>query len=196
MPRRLRSFTYFALEWPELCTRPEAPDILADGLREQVTTWSTEWIADMVRFHASHHRSWVQAAAWDALYPLTVLAGPGPIPLRHPFLTAPFLEAVRQLPIARRYDPTLPHAYWRQKAQVVGLLPPPVRAALPTAKATFRTTLAGRYAAEKSGAPHLIELKVISPARWHAEHDPLLVSRVNALEDWVRMAVERGHLIR
>ncbi len=195
MPKRLRTFVYFALEWPELCTRPEAPDILTDALREHVSTWSTQWITDMIRFHASHHRSWARAAAWDALYPLTILTGPGPIPLRHPFLTEPFLEAVRQLPIARRYDPTLPHAYWRQKAQVVGLLPPQVRAALPTAKATFRTTLAGHYADQKSAAAHLIELGVLSRARWHAEHDPLLVSRVNALEDWVSEAVDRGHPI-
>lgn len=39
MPKRLRALVYFALEWPELCTRPEAPDILTDALREHVSTW-------------------------------------------------------------------------------------------------------------------------------------------------------------
>lgn len=195
LPRRGRAFLYTALEWPELCTQPEAPAILAGHLRDRVSAWSRAWIKDLVRFHTTHHRSWAQAAAWDAVYPLTVLEGAGPIPLSHPFLAPEFLEAVRRLPIARRYDPMLPHAYWRQKAQVIALLPASIRGALPTAKATFRSALAQRYAAEKTVGATLIGAGILCERRWRTEQDPLLVSRVNALERWTQQAVALGYRI-
>ena len=195
LPRQWRTFVYFAMEWPELCTQADAPDVIEEDLRGHVSTWSATWIKTLVRYHATHHRTWAQAAAWDAVFPLTVLAGPGPIPWRHPFLTEHFINAVQQLPIARRYDPRLPHAYWRQKAQVLALLPGAVRNVLPTAKQTFRTELAQRYAAEKTAATCLIEHGIVSHTRWQAAHDPLIVGRVNALERWAQEAVARGYSI-
>jgi asparagine synthase (glutamine-hydrolysing) len=195
LPRRWRAFVYFAMEWPELCTQGDAPDVVEEDLRGHVSAWSATWIKTLVRFHATHHRTWAQAAAWDAVFPLTVLAGPGPIPWRHPFLTQQFIAAVQRLPIARRYDPRLPHAYWRQKAQVLALLPDDMRNVLPTAKQTFRTELAQRYAAEKTPAACLIENGIVSRTQWKAAHDPLIVGRVNALEGWAQEAVARGYSI-
>lgn len=195
LPRRWRAFVYFAMEWPELCTEVDAPDVVEEELRDHVSRWSAAWIRTLVRYHATHHRTWAQAAAWDAVFPLTVLAGPGPIPWRHPFLTEHFIAAVQQLPIARRYDPRLPHAYWRQKAQVLALLPDGMRNVLPTAKQTFRTELAHRYAAEKTPAACLIEHGIVSRAQWKASRDPLIVGRVNALEGWAQEAVARGYSI-
>jgi asparagine synthase (glutamine-hydrolysing) len=195
LPKRWRAFLYVALEWPELCTQHEVPAIIPGHLRDRVSAWSTAWIRDLVRFHAAHHRTWAQAAAWDAIYPSSPLDGPGPIPLHHPFLTPVFLDAVKQLPIARRYDPALPYVYWRQKAQVIALLPDAVRGALPTAKATFRTTLSQCYQAEKTSGSTLIEAGVLSARQWRTERDPLLVSRVNVLEAWTAEALARGYRI-
>lgn len=194
LPRRHRAFVYLALEWPELCTRAEAPDVIAEPLRGHVDQWSATWITELLAYHAAHHRTWAQAAAWDAVFPLTLLAGPGPIALKHPFQTPEFIGAVQQLPIARRYDPSLPHAYWRQKAQVIALIPDHARSVLPTAKQTFRAALTNQ-ATEKSSARYLIEHDIISPSAWRSEQDPLLVRRVNALETWAHGALERGYAI-
>jgi hypothetical protein len=134
-------------------------------------------------------------AAWDAVFPLHVLPGPGPIPLRHPFLTPEFICGALSLPLSRRYDPRLPYAYWRQKAQVISLLPSQVWAVLPTAKQTFTNELSARYRAEKLEASRLINCGVVSPQAWEATAEPLIVNRVNKLEAWLGEAILRGFAV-
>ena len=191
LPRSWRARIYFALEWPELCN-DQVPDIVGRQYRGHVAEWSAQWIAQTIGFHAAHRRSWARMAAWDAVFPLHLLTGPGPIPLRHPFLTPSFISAVQQFPLSRRYDPRLPYPYWRQKAAVISLMPERVLRVLPTAKQTFRAELASRFLLAKCDASCLIALGLVEKRAWEATTDPLLVNQVNRLEAWTREAIQRG----
>ncbi|MBS2531591.1 hypothetical protein KGQ20_02270 [Catenulispora sp. NF23] len=195
LPRAWRSHLYFATEWPELSVQ-KVPEIVSAAHHDQVASWSAQWITRVLKHHATRHQTWAQMAAWDAVFPLYLPPGPGPMPLKHPFLTPNFVAAAQRLPLARRYDPTLPHAYWRQKAAVISLIPKTMRSILPTAKQTFRNDLASRYMAGKSDAANLIACGVIDEKAWMATSDPSLVNRVNALESWIREADHRGYSIR
>lgn len=192
IPHAWRSRLYFAAEWPELCI-PTVPDVVSANYADHVSSWSSGWIAETLERHATRHSSWAQMAAWDAVFPLHILPGPGPLPLRHPFLTPSFVAAAQRLPLAGRYDPTLPYPYWRQKAAVISLIPRSMRAHLPTAKQTFRTDLASRYLLGKSDASSLIGCGVLNGKAWAATEDASLVNRVNALELWINEAVLRGY---
>jgi hypothetical protein len=194
LPRTWRSRLYFATEWPELSTL-KVPEIVSTRHRKHVATWSARWITETLATLTRHHRSWAQMAAWEAVFPLHILPGPGPIPLRHPFLTPDFVAAAQRLPLTRRYDPTLAHPYWRQKAAVISLIPETMRSSLPTAKQTFRNDLASRYMTSKSDAANLISCGVVDEKAWAATTDASLVNRVNALEAWIRGAVQRGYSI-
>ncbi len=194
LPRAWRSHLYFATEWPELSVL-KTPEIVSAAHREHVASWSAQWISEALKQHTTRHQSWAQMAAWDAVFPLHVLPGPGPVPLRHPFLTPSFVDAAQRFPLARRYDPTLPHPYWRQKAAVFSLIPTAMRGILPTAKQTFRNDLAYRFLAGKSDAANLIACDVVDEKAWLATRDASLVNRVNALEAWTREAVRRGYSI-
>ena len=195
LPRAWRSRLYFAAEWPELSAL-KAPEIISTRHRKRVAAWSAQWITETLATLTTRHRSWAQMAAWEAVVPLHILPGPGPIPLRHPFLTPDFVATAQQLPLTRRYDPTLPHPYWRQKAAVIALIPKATRSALPVAKQTFRNDLASRFMAIKSDAANLISCGVIEEKAWATTSDVSLVNRVNALEAWIRGALQRGYSIR
>lgn len=194
LPRGWRARIFFASEWPELCGGL-VPDIVGREYYGYVAEWSARWVAETIEYHASHHRSWAAMAAWDAVFPLHVLTGPGPIPLVHPFLTPEFIAAVWQFPLTRRYDPQLPHPYWRQKAAVISLIPEGVRRALPTAKQTFRAELASWFLTEKCDAACLVACGVVEKQAWEAATDPLLVNQVNRLEAWTREAIQRGYAV-
>jgi hypothetical protein len=194
LPKMWRARMYFASEWPELCGGL-VPDIAGRQYHGHVAEWSARWVAETIAYHARRHRSWAAMAAWDAVFPLHVLTGPGPIPLRHPFLTPDFIAAVWQLPLSQRYDPRLTHPYWRQKAQVISLLPESVRSVLPTAKQTFRTELASSFLAEKCDASCLVAYGVVEKQAWEAATDPLLVNQVNRLEAWLREAIRQGYAV-
>jgi asparagine synthase (glutamine-hydrolysing) len=194
LPGAWRASMYFAFEWPELCRAP-VPDIIGSDYRKHVADWSAQWVAETIGYHATYHRLWASMAAWDAVFPLHILTGPGPIPLRHPFLTPDFIAAVWQLPLSQRYDPQLPLPYWRQKAQVISLLPEFLRSVLPTAKQTFRSELSSRFLAAKRDPSCLIAHHVVEKQAWEATTDPLLVNQVNRLEAWLCEAIQRGHTV-
>lgn len=194
LPRTWRSRLYFATEWPELSVL-KVPEVVSPRHRKHVAAWSAQWISETLATLTTRHQSWAQMAAWEAVFPLHILPGPGPIPLRHPFLTPAFVATAQRLPLTRRYDPTLPHPYWRQKAAVISLIPETMRRALPTAKQTFRNDLASRFMINKSDAATLIGCGVVDKKAWAATSDASLVNRVNALEAWVREAVQRGYSI-
>ena len=194
LPRPWRARLYFVAESPELC-QSQVPDIIGRQYYGHVANWSARWIAATVTHHTMHHRSWAEMAAWDAVYPLHVLTGPGPIPLRHPFLTPSFVTAVQRLPLTRRYNSLLPHAYWRQKAQVFDLLPKYVQEVLPTAKQTFRSELASRFLAEKCDPSCLVAHGLVDRQAWQVTTDALVVNQVNRLETWTREAIRRGYMI-
>lgn len=194
LPRAWRARMYFASEWPELCGGL-VPDIVGREYHGHVAEWSARWVAETIKHHTRWHRSWASMAAWDAVFPLHLLTGPGPIPLRHPFLTPDFIAAVWQLPLSQRYDPGLPYPYWRQKAQVISLLPESLRSVLPAAKQTFRRELSTRFLAERCDPSCLIAYGVVDKRAWDATTDPLLVNQVNRLEAWLREALQRGHAV-
>ena len=192
LPPKCRAFSYFASEWPELSRSP-VPDILGTEHRTHVSARSADWVASSIGHHARNHASWATMAAWDAVFPLHILSGSGPIPLVHPFLTPQFVAAAQRSPLTRRYDPQFPHAYWRQKAQVLALIPEYVRVALPIAKQTYRAELSSRYLTDKIDAFILAALGVVDKETWEQTTDELLINRVNKLELWIRAAIARGY---
>jgi asparagine synthase (glutamine-hydrolysing) len=192
LPKKWRALGYFAAEWPEL-SRSSVPDILSTEHHAHVSDWSASWVSSVINHHAHHHASWATMAAWDAVFPLHILSGTGPMPLIHPFLTPDFVAAAQQLTLTRRYDPQLPHAYWRQKAQVLALIPESIWGVLPIAKQTFRAELSSRYLADKLDAFILIALGILDPVSWEKTTDALLINRVNKLELWIRGAITHGY---
>ncbi|MBL1086871.1 hypothetical protein JK359_33740, partial [Streptomyces actinomycinicus] len=115
-----RAGAYWAVNWPEWAD-PQATAVLAEPYRARAMAWARAWVADRITQHAEAGRSWAQADAHDAFYPHDLLPAAGEVQEASPYLTQTFLSAAWALPLADRYGPHLPTAYWRCKAQVISL---------------------------------------------------------------------------
>jgi asparagine synthase (glutamine-hydrolysing) len=192
LPPRWRSGAYWAVNWPDWCA-PEAPSVLAEPYRAHATSWAREWVAAAVKDHVRCGRSWAAADAYDAFYPHEVIRQAGAVAEASPFLTEGFLKAAFAVPLADRYGPHLPTAYWRSKALVLSLLPRERWWALPAHKQYVSGALA-RQAARFD--PHAVSLAVeaglIDRAHLIGETDTAVLLAVHAIEQWLRGAVERG----
>ncbi|OLT23867.1 hypothetical protein BJF78_31385 [Pseudonocardia sp. CNS-139] len=140
LPRQAGARLYWAANWPAWCD-PVAPAVLAEPYRSAATDWAREWVDQQIAMHAMIGRSWAEADAWDAAFPREAIPPAGPVAEASPFLHQRFMAAALALPLGDRYDPGLPSAYLRCKAQVVRLLPASVLPALPRHKQFFRTAL-------------------------------------------------------
>lgn len=191
LPAPIRARTYWAANWPAWCN-PKAPAVLGSPYREAATWWAQHWV-DTVAGHAAVGRSWAEADAHDALFPL-VISPAGPVPKASPFLHDGFLAAALALPLGDRYHPGLPSAYLRCKAQVVRLLPRYVLGALPRRKQYFTLTLAHQAAAGRR-APRCVEAGLLDADSLAAEHDAAVLLVVAAVERWLAGAEMAGAAI-
>ncbi|TMC55654.1 MAG: hypothetical protein E6J20_00170 [Chloroflexi bacterium] len=192
LPAYPRAIAYFAASWPEL-SRFDVPEVLGARYSEPVREWTRRWVKNTIRFHAAHHSDWATMEAWDAVYPLHHLDSPGPLPLLTPFLEPAFMAIARRLPLESRYDPVHDHAYWRQKAQVLKLLPSATRLVLPQAKATYRHEL-GRSAMPQDLRSMIVcQLGLVRPEILRKANDPTTRHRVLAIETWLVGALAYGH---
>ncbi|MBL1087551.1 hypothetical protein JK359_37405 [Streptomyces actinomycinicus] len=185
---------YWAVNWPEWAD-PQATPVLAEPYRSRATAWARAWVADRIAQHAEAGRSWAQADAHDAFYPHDLLPAAGDVPEASPYLTETFLSAAWALPLADRYGPHLPTAYWRCKAQVINLMPRSAVRALPRRKQYYTQALARQAAAITLRPPLLAaDLGLIDPGRLARERDPSVLLAVAAAEQWLQGAAERGYI--
>lgn len=186
-----RAGVYWAVNWPEWAA-PVATPVLAEPYRARATAWARAWVADRIAEHAQSGRSWAEADAHDAFYPHDLLPAAGDVREASPYLTETFLSAALAVPLADRYGPRLPTAYWRCKAQVLNLMPRRALRVLPRRKQYYTRTLR-RAAATGTRSPLLAaEAGLIDPGPLAAEHDPSVLLAVAAVEQWLQGAVERG----
>jgi len=185
-PRELSAQAYWALNWPAWCD-PVAPAVLAEPYRRAATAWAREWVQDRLAAHAETGRSWAQADAHDAAFPHEAIPPAGAVPESSPFLHETFLAASLALPVADRYDPRLPSAYLRCKAQVVGLLPTRMHRVLPRHKQYFAAALKHQSATGRT-APACVRAGLLDPIALAAETDPAVLLVVAALERWLAAA--------
>ncbi|WP_433269489.1 asparagine synthase-related protein [Actinosynnema sp. CS-041913] len=189
LPRKLRAETYFAAGCAALCgARPSTA--LSGPYRDLVSDWTRSWVDNVLRLHAEHHRSWATMEAWERLFPIHPMHSPGPVPVVDTFLDREFLEAACRLPLERRHDAGYPHAYWREKAQVLRLLPTAALPLLPRRKQVFHTELTS-LSAERLDAPCLEEAGILRRAALAREDDILVRDRIRAVESWLGEALSR-----
>jgi hypothetical protein len=183
LPRGPRARAYWAANWPAWCD-PVAPPVLAEPYRSAATAWAREWVDGQVAAHAAAGRSWARADAHDAAFPREAIPPAGPVPQASPFLHPAFLRAALALPLGDRYDPALPSAYLRCKAQVVRLLPAGALPALPRRKQYFKRALAASAVGGRR-APRCAAAGLLDPVALAAERDPAVLLVVAALERWL-----------
>ncbi|MFI2373154.1 asparagine synthase-related protein [Streptomyces sp. NPDC018833] len=191
LPARARAQTYWAMNWPEWSS-PVATAVLAEPYRTEATKWARAWVREQIVEHAVAHRTWVEADAFDALYPYTPMPPAGDIPEGSPFLHPSFLAAALALPLADRYRSDLPSAYWRYKAQVIDLLPGAM-AKLPPRKQYFTSALARQAATLDTSKQLLVsEVGLVDPDQLAREKDTGVLLYVAAIERWLAGAVRCG----
>ncbi|MFE1960098.1 asparagine synthase-related protein [Streptomyces sp. NPDC059479] len=193
LPRKARTRAYWAANWTAWAD-PVAPAVLAEPYRQLATDWGRRWVDARIAAHAEADRSWSEADAYDAVFPREAILPSGLLPEGSPFLTERFLAAALALPVGDRYDPGLPTAYLRCKAQVVRLLPRHALGVLPRRKQYFNTALA-RQALTGRTAPVCAEAGLIDRAALAVETDPAVLLVVAALERWLVGALRHGAAI-
>jgi len=97
------------------------------------------------------------------------------------------------MPLDERYDYSLPSAYLRWKASVVGLIPAVLRSQLPTRKQYVANALYGAWLGD--GLPVLqrcFELGIVDRPRADVRWEPELIATLVALERWLDGALQSG----
>jgi asparagine synthase (glutamine-hydrolysing) len=188
LPSRFRARTYWAANWPEWCD-PVAPQVLAEPYRSLATDWARLWVRQQIDEHAEAGRTWAEADAHDSFYPHDPIPAAGQVPTESPFLAPAFISAALALPLARRFDPALPTAYQRCKAQVVELFPAHLQTALPRVKQYFTTALTHLMPADRE-APLATAAGLFDQAALAAEDDPSVLLMTAATERWLVRALE------
>ncbi|WP_170211834.1 asparagine synthase-related protein [Saccharothrix australiensis] len=194
LPRAVSSRLYWACLWPELCEVTPTP-ALAEGHRRAVESWSANWLREQLANHTAHHRAWYRADAWDACFPIDDDMGnfsSGGVPERAPFLDPAFVRYGLGLDCGGRYHAGLGTEYHRRKGPVVSLYPPSARAALPKVKQLYGKALARHEDARLGGLDRCVELGLVDPDRVPEVRDVAVLGRLQAVEDWIRGAEERG----
>ncbi|MEW1640408.1 asparagine synthase-related protein [Streptomyces sp. NPDC093801] len=191
-PASVSGQAYWATNWPEWA-KPTASEVLAEPYRQHATDWGRAWVERRIANHARRQRSWAQADAFDAFWPHEVIGAAGQVREASPFLTEGFLAAAFAVPLAARYRPDLPTAYWRCKSLVLSLMPDQVLSALPRQKSYFTAALAGEAAHLDASAPLLtVECGLIDRARLAKETDTAMLLAVSAVEQWLIGAEQIG----
>ena len=194
--RGLRSARHVAL-FMALCVLPRyrrcaGPDLLADRYRAQ----AGQWFSGFVQAQADHHRlqgwSLPRALLFELVYPHEMPAAAAELPERSPFWDRQFADWAWQLPPACRYGQAPRSGYLRDKHLVGTLIPPALGPLLP--RRSMRSVLSlGRYWAHRARTPRLLTEFGILRGDWQARASSLYdVQMVNACEDWLLGAVERG----
>ncbi|MGH3909057.1 MAG: asparagine synthase-related protein [Pseudonocardiaceae bacterium] len=192
LPVATRARSYWAANWPAWCD-PVAPAVLAEPHRSEATAWARAWVDEQLTAHAVASRSWAAADAHDALLPREVIPAAGPVPEASPFLHDEVLAAALALPLADRYDPDLPSAYLRCKAQVVRLLPCAALPMLPRRKQYFSSAIAHLTAVPN--ALRSVQVGLLDPDALAAETDVAKHLVVAAIERWLVGAEKAGAII-
>ncbi|MER7112305.1 asparagine synthase-related protein [Streptomyces sp. NPDC000229] len=194
-PAGVSARAYWAVNWPEW-TAPVPSPALAEPYRSHATAWGRAWVERRIKQHAARGRSWAQADAFDAFWPHEVIGPAGPVPEASPFLTEGFLSAALAVPVAARYRPDAPTAYWRCKWLVLSLMPRHALPVLPRRKSYFTAALAGEAAGLDPGAPLLaVECGLIDRTALAREKDTAFLLALSAVEQWLLGAHERGATI-
>jgi asparagine synthase (glutamine-hydrolysing) len=141
-------------------------------------------VEKQVAAHAAEGRSWAEADAHDSFYPHDPIRAAGTVPTESPFLAPRFVSAALGVPLGRRFDPALPTAYQRCKAQVVHLFPPDLRASLPQAKQYFAAALTDLMPVDRA-APLATAAGLIDRETLAGEDDPSVLLMVAAAERWL-----------
>jgi hypothetical protein len=184
LPARLSMQLYWAANWPELC-RMNAPAIVADAFSQHVEQWTTDWVRSVLRYHCNHHEGkWATADAWDALFPIDLLAPTGSLIDRYPFMNPTFARYVMGLPLEERYSADLHTPYHRRKALVLRLFPSSLHAVLPRSKQIFSHAFARYQRATGSTPERCLAHGLILEERLEA-CDATHLHRINALEQWI-----------
>lgn len=194
-PAGVSARAYWAVNWPEW-TAPTASPALAEPYRSHATAWGRSWVERRVSEHVAGGRSWADADAFDAFWPHEVIGPAGPVPEASPFLTEGFLSAAFAVPVAARYRPDAPTAYWRCKWLVLSLMPRRALPVLPRRKSYFTAALAREAAVLDPSAPLLaVECGLIDRAALTGEKDTAFLLALAAVEQWLLGAVERGAVV-
>lgn len=194
LPRPMSARLYWASLWPELCDVTATP-ALADGYRYAVDRWSADWLREQLANHTAHHRAWYRADAWDACFPIDddmTYFSSGTVPEKAPFLDPAFVRYGLSLDCGGRYHAALETEYHRRKGPVIALYPPAARAALPKVKQLYGTALARHQDAGLTNLDRSVELGLVDAGRVAEVRDVSVLGRLQAVEDWIRGAEERG----
>ncbi|MFF3863999.1 asparagine synthase-related protein [Streptomyces sp. NPDC002209] len=185
MPAHASARAYWATNWPEWTT-PTASPALAEPYRQHATDWGRTWVERRISAHTAKRRTWAHADALDAFWPHEVIGPAGPVKEASPFLTEGFLSAAFAVPIAARYQPAAPTAYWRCKSLVLSLMPRHAVPALPRHKAYFTAALKSEASTLDASAPLLaVECGLISRAELAREKDTAFLMALSAVEQWL-----------
>lgn len=186
---------YWAMNWPDLCGSAASPS-LHERWREGVIDWGRDWIRRRLRSHRERRHSWSDAYLADCTSPCEVFPPSGDVPEASPFTHAGFVRAAVSLPAVHRYDGRYTAAYHRQKAIVLTLARASDRSAdLPQSKQLF-TQAYRRLHLGRAGRPDVsIELGLLDGDAWSSDPDPKVASRIQAIEAWLREALERGYSV-
>lgn len=182
-PRRLRAEMYWAVNHPEW-QLPEVAAVLTEPMQGVARDWEYGWISEMLGEHVTAGHSWAAADAWDAMWPYDPIPPAGEIREASPFLHPRIVAAALALPRHSRYDSTLPTAYLRCKAQVVGLVPPRLWPALPRQKQYYARAIS-ESCRQPLEAPRSVEIGLIDPARLAVETEVQVRLMVAAVEEWL-----------
>lgn len=190
LPRRIRAELGWAACWPEM-SRPEASHVLTEPMRAVAAEWAREYIRAELDACARAARSWAATEAHGKLWPHDLILASGVVPEASPFLTEPFFSKALGVPLADRYDPALPAAYLRAKAQVVGQLPERLWTHLPGRKQYFTRAI---HAACPGviAAPRAVAAGLFGPVSLAACRDVTTRLVAAAVEEWLAGAEANG----
>lgn len=193
MPSNLRTRLYLAYRYPEM-TEITAPAILADEYQPYVSEWSSAWLRNIIKKHEALHKTWASMDGWEMIHPMeNPIRSDDPVPFISPFMTTEVIDYMGSHSILDRYDWRYPTAYWRAKSVVLSLIPEHLHPVLPRAKQIFGSWLTTHDPRWHEVPPLLSDLGLIRKDASVNGADPMLIHRLWAIEDWVRIAGERGY---
>jgi asparagine synthetase B (glutamine-hydrolysing) len=193
LPYRWRAIGFYGLaQDPPI--ELSAPDIVSHRHRDVVEEWSREWLSGRIVFQAQNHRSWAAMEAWESLDPInSPIPCNEPISFLHPFMDTSLVRAVMATPLEFRYNPDLPHAYWRQKAIIMNTIERKYWKYLPTEKQTFSSWMRRELSSTAESTTRLADLGIVDKKKLGECQDAMLLHRVETLERWVCSASSRGY---
>jgi asparagine synthase (glutamine-hydrolysing) len=181
---------YLAFARRDLCE--DVAPVLTPAAARAARQWLAGAAAGLRAGHARERRSWATAAAVDALFPADPLEPSTGLPEIAPFFTPAVAASAWRIRVTDRYDQTLPTAYFRSKALVLGLLPGQVQQALIGRRQRSYRAFSRYWQAEGGSAPRLEELGLVRPDWLTHCRSAFDAAMVHACERWVTGAEQRG----